>query len=130
MFPLSISISNPLLADSNVCSNIVIPLAARTVRVDLSDEDVIAAWYAILFAPSYLSRFRDQLRLNYPRIPQPRTAKLFSTLSEIDRALETHGGWPDAFGTDSLGQRSTQAPSAECGKAGSTVRILRPIYSL
>jgi hypothetical protein len=50
-------------------------------------EDVLGYVYAVLHAPGYLSRFREELRCKFPRIPLPRNGQEFARLSCLGRDL-------------------------------------------
>lgn len=50
-------------------------------------EDVLAWIYAILYAPSYRTRYADFLKRDFPRIPLPPNRALFDHLVPIGREL-------------------------------------------
>lgn len=58
---------------------------------DLSDtfgpEDVFAWCYAIVYSPTYRDRYRDYLRLQHPRIPQPHDKEQFGEVVRLGRQL-------------------------------------------
>ncbi len=54
-------------------------------------EDIFGCIYAILHAPGYRRRYRDFLRIDFPRIPFPERAEDFETLSKLGwRLVEVH----------------------------------------
>lgn len=52
-----------------------------------SPEDTLAYIYAVLYAPSYRSRYADLLKRDFPRIPLTSNRKLFDALVGIGREL-------------------------------------------
>ncbi|GAB1406432.1 DNA methyltransferase [Thermomonas brevis] len=50
-------------------------------------EDVLAWIYAVLYTPSYRSRYADQLKRDFPRIPLPPNAALYQRLRDIGAEL-------------------------------------------
>jgi predicted helicase len=60
---------------------------SKTVASSLKPEDTLAYIYAILYTPSYRTRYADFLRRDFPRIPVTSDKKLFQRLVEIGREL-------------------------------------------
>ncbi|KAB2907611.1 MAG: hypothetical protein F9K30_23820 [Dechloromonas sp.] len=54
---------------------------------DVRIEDGISYIYAILNSPNYTSQFEAELRLDYPRIPQPNDRELFNALVPLGNKL-------------------------------------------
>lgn len=52
-----------------------------------SPEEILGYIYAILYAPSYRSRYAEFLRIDFPRIPFPEDAEDFEALSNVGWAL-------------------------------------------
>jgi len=52
-----------------------------------SPEDTLAYTYAILYAPSYRTRYADFLKRDFPRVPLITNRELFDALVEIGREL-------------------------------------------
>jgi predicted helicase len=50
-------------------------------------EEVLAYIYAILYAPTYRSRYAEFLRIEFPRVPFPESADDFEKLSKLGWAL-------------------------------------------
>lgn len=50
-------------------------------------EDVLGYIYAVLYAPSYRSRYADFLKRDFPRVPLTRNRALFDRLVEAGREL-------------------------------------------
>jgi predicted helicase len=48
-----------------------------------SPEEILGYVYAVLYAPTYRTRYAEFLRIDFPRIPFPEKAKDFDTLSEL-----------------------------------------------
>lgn len=56
-----------------------------------SPEEILGYIYAVLYAPSYRTRYAEFLRIDFPRIPFPEKAKDFDRLSKLGWALvEAH----------------------------------------
>lgn len=64
---------------SNVSMAITDALARR--GLDASPETLLAYVAAVLSAPSYTTRFRDALALDYPRVPLPRDRESLESLA-------------------------------------------------
>ncbi|MGH8192690.1 MAG: type ISP restriction/modification enzyme, partial [Rhodanobacteraceae bacterium] len=64
-------------------------VAALTTAVGTtpSPEDTLAYIYAILYAPSYRTRYADFLKRDFPRVPITTNRKLFDALVRIGREL-------------------------------------------
>ena len=52
-----------------------------------SPEEILGYVYAVLYAPSYRSRYAEFLRIDFPRIPFPEDAEDFEVLSALGWAL-------------------------------------------
>ena len=52
-----------------------------------SPEEIFGYIYAVLHAPSYRTRYAEFLRIDFPRIPFPKTKAEFDTLSKLGWAL-------------------------------------------
>lgn len=59
----------------------------KTVDTTPSPEDTLAWIYAVLYTPSYRSRYADFLRRDFPRIPLPPGRELFDRLVAVGREL-------------------------------------------
>ena len=53
----------------------------------LSPEDIFHYIYAVLHTPSYRSRYREFLKVDFPRIPYPSSAEEFRSLASIGEKL-------------------------------------------
>ena len=78
---LSLSAS---LRENNTSSNLVNPV--NPVQ-KLSPEDIFHYIYAVLHTPSYRSRYREFLKVDFPRIPYPSSAAEFRRLATIGEKL-------------------------------------------
>ena len=50
-------------------------------------EEIFGYIYAVLYAPSYRSRYAEFLRIDFPRIPFAETMEDFDTLSDLGSSL-------------------------------------------
>ena len=57
------------------------------VKETPSPEDIFDYIYAVLHTPEYRSRYKEFLKVDFPRIPYPRDAATFRKLVEIGAAL-------------------------------------------
>ena len=78
---LSLSAS---LRENNTSNNPVNPV--NPVQ-KLSPEDIFHYIYAVLHTPSYRSRYREFLKVDFPRIPYPSSAEEFRRLASIGEKL-------------------------------------------
>ena len=53
----------------------------------VSAEEIFGYIYAILHSPEYRRRYRDFLRIDFPRIPLPKSWKQFRQLATLGREL-------------------------------------------
>ena len=53
-------------------------------------EDIFGYIYAVLHSPEYRKRYRDFLRIDFPRIPLPKSLKLFRQLATIGQELVSY----------------------------------------
>ncbi len=53
----------------------------------VSPEDIFGYIYAVLHSPEYRRRYRDFLRIDFPRIPLPKSLKLFRQLAALGNQL-------------------------------------------
>ena len=53
----------------------------------VSPEDIFGYIYAILHSPEYRKRYRDFLRIDFPRIPLPKSLDLFRQLAALGNQL-------------------------------------------
>ncbi|RAK63319.1 type ISP restriction/modification enzyme [Phenylobacterium kunshanense] len=54
---------------------------------EIPSEDGIAYVYAVISSATYMSRFEAELRLDYPRIPKPKSRELFRRLISLGARL-------------------------------------------
>ncbi|MBQ3746030.1 MAG: DNA methyltransferase, partial [Kiritimatiellae bacterium] len=78
---LSLSAS---LRENNTSNNPVNPV--NPVQ-KLTPEDIFHYIYAVLHTPSYRSRYREFLKVDFPRIPYPSSAEEFRRLASIGEKL-------------------------------------------
>lgn len=57
------------------------------VGKETTPEDILAYIYAVLHSPSYRERYKEFLKVDFPRIPLPKTAKEFNWLTAIGQQL-------------------------------------------
>ena len=57
------------------------------LRKAFGPEDVLAWIYAVFHSPRYRERYEAQLKLDFPRVPLPRSAELFRRLAEVGHDL-------------------------------------------
>jgi predicted helicase len=60
---------------------------SKAVGHTVTPEDTLAWIYAVLYAPSYRSRYADFLKRDFPRIPLPPSRNLFEQLVAAGREL-------------------------------------------
>lgn len=56
----------------------------------VSPEDIFGYIYSVLHSPEYRKRYRDFLRIDFPRIPLPRSLDLFRQLSALGQELVSY----------------------------------------
>lgn len=56
----------------------------------ISAEDIFGYIYAVLHSPEYRRRYRDFLRIDFPRIPLPKSLKLFRQLAKLGNELVSY----------------------------------------
>lgn len=57
------------------------------VGKETTPEDILAYIYVVLHSPSYRERYKEFLKVDFPRIPLPKTAKEFNRLTAIGQQL-------------------------------------------
>ena len=57
------------------------------LRKTFGPEDILAWIYAVFYSPTYRKRYEAQLKLDFPRVPLPRSAELFRELTETGHEL-------------------------------------------
>ena len=57
------------------------------VGFDTTPEDVFNYIYAVLHTPEYRERYKEFLKVDFPRIPYPKNGDVFRKLSEIGRQI-------------------------------------------
>jgi len=55
--------------------------------VKLSPEDILDYIYAILHSPKYRERYKELLKIDFPRVPYPKDKKIFKKLVELGTEL-------------------------------------------
>jgi hypothetical protein len=109
VFPLNLYEENTLLsrsrsssAQANISEQVVALLSEGTGLLwsekpsgdlvhSFGARDVLAYVYAILYSPNYRSRYEDQIRVNFPRIPLAPEASIFSQLARMGaRLIDLH----------------------------------------
>lgn len=50
-------------------------------------EDIFDYIYAVLYSPSYRTKYKEFLKIDFPRVPYPRDARQFDTLVALGREL-------------------------------------------
>jgi predicted helicase len=53
----------------------------------LGPEDLLAYVYAVLYSPRYRERYGERLKIDFPRVPIPRTSGLFRDLARLGDEL-------------------------------------------
>lgn len=91
LFPLWLYPADALETDAssrraNLATTFLAEFAANVGLVP-APEDVLAWIYAVLYTPSYRSRYADQLKRDFPRIPLPPNAPLYERLRYIGAEL-------------------------------------------
>ena len=56
-------------------------------RSSLSPEDIFHYIYAVLHTPEYRERYKEFLKVDFPRIPYPKNGDVFRKLADIGRQL-------------------------------------------
>lgn len=59
----------------------------KNVISDLTDENIFDYIYAVLFSPSYRKKYKDFLKIDFPRIPYPKNAEQFKKLATKGKEL-------------------------------------------
>ena len=90
LFPLFVRCEPGAAGDSHYLSNIRPELRHRLAELygrSADPGEILAYLYAVLYSPAYRARYRRLLQRDFPRIPFPRTAAAFETLSRLGREL-------------------------------------------
>jgi len=53
----------------------------------VSSEDVFDYIYAVLYSPSYREKYKEFLKIDFPRVPYPKDAKQFKALVALGKEL-------------------------------------------
>jgi predicted helicase len=61
--------------------------AARTTKESFAPIDLLDYVYAVLHSPTYREKYKEFLKIDFPRVPYPETPKLFWNLVELGRSL-------------------------------------------
>ena len=61
----------------------------RKIVGDVSPEDIFDYIYAILYSPAYREKFKEFLRIDFPRVPYPKDAQQFKSLVLLGRELRS-----------------------------------------
>lgn len=56
-------------------------------RGELKPEDLLAYIYAVLHSPRYRERYKELLKIDFPRVPYPKSAARFNALAALGRRL-------------------------------------------
>jgi predicted helicase len=76
-------------------------------KQECAEKDAFASFtyvYAILYSPTYRSRYTDLLKMDYPRVPLPPTRELFLALGRLgSKLVDLH-----QLDSPELGQRITE----------------------
>ena len=77
---------------ANLDKDIVAKLrVSASLREELSPEDIFDYIYGILHSPAYRAKFKEFLKVDFPRIPYPKDAAEFSRFRDAGRELRmTH----------------------------------------
>ena len=68
-----------------------IPDGKGDLRTTIGPEDIFHYIYAILHAPKYRDRYKDQLKIDFPHIPLTTNRALFQELVSLgEQLIETH----------------------------------------
>jgi predicted helicase len=82
-----------------------IPDGIGDLRGTFGPEDLLHYMYAVFYSPSYRSRYAEQLRIDFPRVPLTRNLPLFRQLCGLGKQLvQLH-----------LLEASVPPPFANCG---------------
>ncbi|MCK5515999.1 MAG: hypothetical protein KAI39_03920, partial [Desulfobulbaceae bacterium] len=63
------------------------PTKTENPEIRFTPEDIFHYIYAILHSPTYRSRYAQFLKIDFPKIPLPADATLFTTLCDLGREL-------------------------------------------
>ena len=77
---------------ANLDKDIVAKLrASASLREELSPEDIFDYIYGVLHSPAYRAKFKEFLKVDFPRIPYPKNAAEFARFRDAGRELRaTH----------------------------------------
>jgi predicted helicase len=73
---------------SNISPDFALVLSAR-LSLTMGSEDVIHYLYAVMYSPTYRSRYREFLKIDFPRIPLTSDRELFRELCRLGARLVT-----------------------------------------
>ena len=70
-------------------ANLDVAKFQSAIKVQISAEECFSYLYGILWSSTYRDRYREELLLDFPRIPIPQTANLLRSLSSLGAELAT-----------------------------------------
>jgi hypothetical protein len=59
-------------------------------EVDVLADDVFGFIYAILYSPTYRTRYAEQLRIDFARVPLPKSTQIFRSLARLGEELVSY----------------------------------------
>jgi hypothetical protein len=78
-----------MLKESNLDETIIAKIEETTGKT--TPEEIFAYIYAVLHTPEYRARYKEFLKVDFPRVPYPKDRKTFRRLASIGQKLvETH----------------------------------------
>ncbi len=83
-FPLTISANDSL---SNINEKFIEKIQDQYSAKHISPIEIFNYIYAILYSPTYRSKYAEFLKIDFPRIPFPDDKKVFKELSELGNEL-------------------------------------------
>jgi len=84
IFPLYLNVNNGSRVP-NLNKEIVIKIENTVGKV--TPEDIFDYIYAVLYSPSYREKYKEFLKIDFPRVPYPRNAESFKKLVELGAEL-------------------------------------------
>jgi predicted helicase len=72
---------------TNLNEAIVAKIAKGCNSLSMTPEQIFDYIYAVLHSPSYREKYREFLKIDFPRIPYPKDAEQFNRLSEFGKKL-------------------------------------------
>ena len=74
---------------AKLCASLTAVASAEAVAAEITPEDIFDYIYGVLHSPAYRAKFKEFLKVDFPRIPYPKDAAEFARFRDAGRELRT-----------------------------------------